>query len=463
MDSNINPSAADMPDLNFVDQNCDGIDGDISDSVFVTQNNNLLGGGTGLSPDDPIHDFDAAQQLALNTNRSWVLIESESFTAGANLLSDANIAGGYINGFASRYSEIQTILNVPTTGTELNQSTNPMTYQLIKIMAQHSILPTNESSYALTVRDVMDLNLELVELVSANGGDGSTGQVGVSGNNGGNGGAGGNGVENDGGVCDTNTRPNRGARGSSSCSEAGGQGGVPGLGTGNGSTGGFSESGSVGAPGGAGDQNGSSALTPQPGNVGNVGNPGLSFGLFTESDYLPANGFTGTFGTDGLGGGGGGGGGGGNNFCDSYGGAGGGGGGGGCAGGGGGGGSGGGASIALRLINSIINIQDSLLKTGNGGNGGNGGQGGNGGIGGIGGNGGNGEDDSGAGGRGANGSNGGDGGQGGGGGGGSTIGIACLDGSIVTMTDTTIETNSGGSGGSPNGEPGDQLDTYSCN
>ena len=459
LDANINPNAPDIPDLNFEDQNCDGIDGDIADSVFVSFNAQ----GSGLSPDDAIDDYDAAQQIAVNNNRSWILLEDRIFFAGANLASDINIAGGYINDFASRILEIDSELRVPTAGTELNQASGPMIYQLIRISGDPAVITTNSTSYGLTVRDVLDLNLQQVEIIAFDGGDGATGQTGSTGDTGGNGTTGQNGVEDSTGICDSNPRPIEGSGGTSTCGEGGGRGGESGYGDGPGGTGRFSESGSVGGAGGFPDSNGSSAGTARSGDNGGTGDPGLSFGSFVGDTYMPATGFMGTPGTDGFGGGGGGGGGGGDRACDSYGGAGGGGGAGGCAGGGGQGGTGGGASIALRLINSGVNIQGALIRTGDGGAGGTGGTGGSGGDGGLGRNGGAGEDDSGAGGRGGNGGSGGDGGQGGGGGGGPTIGIACLDGAMVTLTDTTIETQSGGAGGSPNGEAGDEMDLYQCN
>ncbi|WP_395374431.1 putative metal-binding motif-containing protein [Marinicella sp. W31] len=459
VDAIINPDAPDIPDLQFSDQNCDGIDGDASDSVFVASQGN----GDGLTPNSPTNDFNLAQQLAVDNNRSWVLLAAEEFSADSIWLSDINIAGNYINSYASRRMTIDTILTVPVSGAELSQSTHTMTYQLISIRSNQSALLTNASSYALTVQDILDLNLQHVEVIAANGGDGAIGQTGSTGDSGNNGSVGQNGVENSSGACDSNPRPIGGSGGSSTCGEGGGRGGVPGLGGGGGSTGGFSDSGSVGGSGGGPEQNGSSAGSGGSGANGLTGDPGLSFGSFNSNTYLPSPGFSGTPGTDGAGGGGGGGGGGGDRFCDSYGGAGGGGGAGGCAGGGGEGGQGGGASIALRLINSAVYIEGSLIRSGIGGQGGDGGLAGQGGSGGLGRNGGAGEDDSGAGGRGGNGGAGGDGGRGGGGGGGPSIGIACLDGAMVTLVETMIETDAGGAGGVPNGEAGEQMDLYECN
>ena len=68
--SDVFPGNSDQPDLLFKDNNCDGIDGDLNDSVYVVIN----GSGNGLTPDDPVGDLLVAQQLAIDNNKSWGLV-----------------------------------------------------------------------------------------------------------------------------------------------------------------------------------------------------------------------------------------------------------------------------------------------------------------------------------------------------------------------------------------------------
>ena len=468
-DSNIYPGNIDNPDLAYIDSNCDGIDGDRNNSIFVVSG----ASGSGLTAADPTGDAYAAQQLALNNNRAWALIESGVYPVGtvndANLLPGVNLAGKYINDFESRFIDpinFQTQLSTPYHGAKITAGVNGQTFQHIRFGGGGT--PASETNYALTVQD-SDINLQRVFLIAASGGDGADGVPGSMGSNGSDGSFGGAGVENDDGFsCSSGSAPSRGAGGLSSCNQAGGRGGAAGLGSGWGSSGSAAEFfGGAGGAGGAGDgspstRDGSNGSDGNDGMAGTNGMHGVNVIEFINNEYVPSSGSAGTDGSNGRGGGGGGGGGGGAFLCDSYGGGGGGGGSGGCGGTAGSGGGGGGASVALRLINSHVQVIDSDFLAQNGGDGGTRGLGGPGGSGRFGRAGGPGEDDSGAGGRGGHGGDGGRGGHGGSGAGGAVIGVACLGTStLIVDQDTTFQVANPGIGGS--GAPdGQVLETYLC-
>ena len=277
----VNPGMPDQPDLEHIDQNCDGIDGDINDSVFVADG----GQGSGLSVSDPTGDLFAAQQLALSNNKSWLLIgvgvyPFGSLVEGAGIEPGVNMAGGYINDFNNRWLTGNTTLNVPYHGASLDSATTNQTLQYIVIQGANDT-PASETAYALTVRNSASVNLEQVILFAGVGGDGINGLNGNDGADGNNGTAGGNGVENDSGFsCSTGSQPSRGSGGSSVCGQSGGRGGSPGLEDSNGS------------PGAAGEGFG------MPGNNANLGGSG-GVGNSNATDRLGDDGGDGLDGDDG--------------------------------------------------------------------------------------------------------------------------------------------------------------------
>ncbi|MEQ1504527.1 MAG: putative metal-binding motif-containing protein, partial [Myxococcota bacterium] len=93
-DADVHPGASDDPEPGYVDLNCDGVDGDVADSVFVDPVNGNDGNG-GLDPSDPVFGLDTANAIAGATGRGWVLIgDGEVVLAGA-FVEGVNLAGGY--------------------------------------------------------------------------------------------------------------------------------------------------------------------------------------------------------------------------------------------------------------------------------------------------------------------------------------------------------------------------------
>ena len=479
LDPAVNPSAFDQPDVDYIDDNCDTVDGTIADSVFVDPVNGS-NAASGLLPTEALRDLQDGIDLAAAQGRRWVLISDGviDFRGGSDEFEEGvSLAGGYeaATGW-SRDPGTAPEIEVPATGKLISGWSDDTEFQQLDILADNAN-GNSASSFGLRIDNVDNLRLVDVYVESGNGDDG------IDGSSGGTGGTGTGGSKGDDtrpeasgvfGICggpDPQTvGGNGGSTGGSTTGGRGGQGsardGSPGPTSGDAGIG-------PGGAGGAGSTNGPGAAGSPglQGAAGSGGLPGASLGSFTAFGYAAASGTTGGIGADGGGGGGGGGGEGGEDdiTCDMWGGAGGGGGGGGLGGSGGTGGTGGGASVALLVIGSSIEVERSVFATGNGGDGGQGGAGGAGGLGGSGGAAGSGDSSlfSGPedGGRGGDGGQGGTGGAGGGGGGGPSVGIVCRSGANASLTDVEYQLGSAGAGGTgpgAPGQPGEEDDTDGC-
>ncbi|MEW6432268.1 MAG: hypothetical protein AB1730_12245 [Myxococcota bacterium] len=484
-------SAVDLPDVNFTDANCDGMDGEVTNGIYVSPVGDDTYAGTMSQPKRSIA---AAVAAAIAQNKRDVYVSAGSYSGPVTLsnVTGVNVAGGYAPG-TTRWtrSPINSTIVVGGNPALSLTSVNDSLLQFITFRADSATGQESngngKSSYGGQVRTSTNLRLELVTLVAGDGSPGAAGTPGTDGAAGGNGGPGLAGCTNDDPsfpyLCNTCTRPSGGGGGFSACGRNGGAGGQPGWRTpGNsGSTGSSGVAGLLSTAAGTGGTayGGASSgySTPQPNQAGASGANGASgtngtapapLGTLSVAGYLPPLGGAATSGTHGNGGGGGGGGGGGcidlvvlgifqTCWCWTYGSSGGGGGGGGCAGTAGGAGRGGGGSIALMLWNSQVLAQNLSLQSGRGGDGGAGGRGGSGGSGGMGsgsthdfGN----QGYSGIGGRGGNGGAGGHGGHGAGGAGGPSIGLLRNSSSTINTSQVSYSLGSAGNGGASMGAAG---------
>ena len=451
-------STTDFPDLAFVDANCDGIDGEVANAIFVATGGSDGNAGTKAAP---MRTLSAAVAAAVAGNKRDVYAAAGTYTEQLRLAAGKGVYGGYLANTWVRGS----FNGVTVTGTNsplFAQNADDAVVQLFAFIGSTPV-GNGQTAYGATILNSNRVVLETVSIRAGNGTQGTTGAAGAAGASGGNGQPGDPGVENSGIGCSSGNQPAGGAGGTSSCSRPGGRGGTPGLGNNVGNSG---VGGSIGtAPGPGTSARGGDWVPGAPfiGGTGTAGSAGLDgtsalgFGSVNSLGYVLAAATGGGNGTHGNGGGGGGGGGGGDNFCDSYGGGGGGGGAGGCGGLFGGAGMSGGASIALFLGGGSLTANNCTLQSGNGGSGGNGGTGGTFGIGGAPGQvasgagsnyGGSSQQDDGSNGaRGGRGGNGGRGGHGGAGGGGPTIGVARAVGGTYASTNTTVTLGSVGVGG----------------
>ena len=457
------PSTQDVPDATYTDDNCDGIDGDMTQGIFVSA---AIGSDIttcGLTYQAPCLTVGQGIARAVAESRTFVYVQAGSYAEVVVLQAGVHVIGGYDSNW-KRGARTNTANKVTITG-KLDTSTN----QYMTLRAHSLALPTTvgdvvlvgptaqgatadgmRSSHVIHADTVANLNLERITLIAGDGADGAPGLGGINAPvvnsipsimNGKTGGNGNESFQS----CDSSSRGAGGGAGINSCTGAsptaggGGNGGTmdsccdclfgvctcvtcsctatSGLKGGNASQytpGGY----------GYGGAGGTGSSTCGPGYVGKNGRiqngPGGgsgSGGVLKNGYWYGKPGQSGGTGQTGGGGGGGGGSGGCDAGTDSYGAGGGGGGAGGGAGeAGGGSGLAGGGSFAILADAATITISDCEIQLGNGGPGGSGGAGGrgqSGGSGGAGGLGGSGASD------GAHGGSGGHGGHGGGGGGGA--------------------------------------------
>ncbi len=455
-------SPIDHPDPEFIDADCDGIDGDVETGVFV-----MIGGDDENFLGDILHPFatiNAAMAFAASKNPiPEVYVAAGNYQEQVNLLNGVSVYGGYDSGNGWLRNFKTNVTTITWNGQETlavrsviaKDITEPTVFDGFNIKTVSSAQASG-SSYGMHVSGCdSDLIISNNVIEAGNGMDGRNGTFGTNGQPGNNGTRGSDAfayfkcalcvctVFN----LEENMKPGPG--GSSPCNMTGGMGGRggdfgdPGFsGTAGLNSGGYGGSGAYdvsmsGNPGGAG----------AAGTKGPDGSGGLATGEVNAGGlWIPSSGANGTDGTHGKGGGGGGGGGGDDDEtifsweCHSAGGAGGGGGGGGCGGTAGTGGQGGGGSFGLFLVQSSPQVLNNTIKSNFGGNGGVGGAAGTGGAGGQGGDGGSDTaDGAGAGARGGNGGKGGDAGSGGGGPGGSSFPIYIVgNASKPTCTDNEL-------------------------
>jgi hypothetical protein len=455
-------SANDLPDNSFLDVNCDGIDGTVSNAVFVATSGNDANPGTKAQPKLTIA---AAIATAVLQSKQHVYISEGVYAGMVTLTSGISLYGGYsaANNWQRNASFVTTINSVTVISNRVIgiQGTNITATTVVDRITISNANNTGAggSNYGIYCTNCTALTISNNKITSGRGGDGTAGAAGTSGST-----TNGLGINGQFGSCDGNgSGPVGGAGGSSPCATTGGAGGQGGGTSGFGSTNGIT--GAQGAGGTAGGIGGSSGDPGNPGNNGSTGAPGTngtngnggSGGAVASGFWTTSAGAAGTSGINGNGGGGGGGGGAqiGVVVDEGFGNSGGGGGAGGCLGTFGSSGTGGGGSFGIFADNSTgITIINNTITTGNGGNGGSGGSGGSGSPGKTGGLGGSlCTSEIGRGGNGGTGGVGGNGGHGGGGAGGPAYGVYRSSTTVSTASNTFLM-GTGGIGGGSSGNAG---------
>jgi hypothetical protein len=453
----------DAPDLNGVDANCDGIDGEVIRAIFVAKSGDDSNPG---SPDQPLLTIAEAISTATSTSGlDHIYVSRGLYEEQVTLANGVSIYGGYAadQGWIRRNTFVTKIYHAGTPGQPPvamtgNGLSNTTTVDLLTIESGHAS-GDGISSYGVHCTSCSNLVITNSEINAGNGSagiDGTNGSSGLSafgrGYSGGSGGT---------GSCDGSTPGYGGGGGTSSCSRPGGAGGRGGSEGDNdgyaGSNGVYSSPGGSGGRGGDPGGDGGNGASGSDGSNGNNGSGGNSAAV-VNGFWQPEDGGSGGDGGHGNGGSGGGGGGGqGCFFCiNGPGNGGGGGGGGGCGGLAGTGGTAGGASFGVFLIDSSgVTLDNNTISSGNGGNGGDGGSGGNGSSGGLGGSGGSAcSGEIGDGGYGGSGGDGGNGGHGGGGRGGDSVSVFRQNTTVSLPGTNTLRIGSAGSGGSSPGAAG---------
>ena len=398
-------SSTDLPELTapFVDQNCDGIDGNVATSVFVaTWGTDSVSCGSRTSPCRTV------QRGIDNANPgNQVLIGAGTYNESVTLRNNVSLYGGYAgsqSGNWSRSAANVTTINatvatetangiVGVRGTSITTAT---TLNLITVRTANTV-GAGRSNYGVHCVGCTGLRLNNVRIdigAAANGSNGSNGSnaadvwnASTNGGTGGNGscdgtdcsdcsgwatdwncggslgGAAGTAGQ---GYCVSSANAGRGGRGGNECTKNGG---------GHGSSAGEKAPDVNGLVGGSGGANGNPGAQGGDGRRGNNGGNGSNGtagigGVIVSNFWSPRAGNNGTNGGHGVGGSGGGGGG--AQTCSV-----------GCdngpgnGGGGGGGGGCGGPAIGVAVIGGPGgNTQEVTVTGGQGGQGGLGGQGG---------------------------------------------------------------------------------------
>jgi hypothetical protein len=457
-------SATDLPDDGFVDANCDGIDGDVAQGIFVATSGNDSNPGTRAAP---MRTINGGLNQAQLTGKTQVFVSNGTYVERVTLRAGISLYGGYsaTSNWTRSAAFVATISGTVSGGyAAAIVGTNIVAPTTIDRFTVETLSPsgTYTSNYAVYCTGCSGVTLKnsTVEAGSGTaggiGGNGAAGSAGTAGSPGGGGSCDGGGSGGPGGVGGTST-----------CGRTGGTGGKGGAdGDNNGSPGTTGVGGTAAGNGGGGGCTGGTGGAGTNGAAGAAGANGAAGagGSLVGGFWVAASGTAGVTGVHGNGGGAGGGGGGQGEECtfccvvdDGYGNGGGGGGAGGCAGTFGSGGTGGGGSFGVFLFNSngfqLINNSISSANGGNGGAGGTGGNGGNGGNRGLGGT--VCTSEVGAGGNGGLGGDGGRGGHGGGAAGGISYAVyrGGTSGSVST-SGNSLAHGSGGLGGSSSGNAG---------
>ncbi|MCY7300583.1 MAG: DUF1565 domain-containing protein, partial [Ilumatobacteraceae bacterium] len=251
-------STTDFPDLAFVDSNCDGLDGEAANSIFVSAAGNDANPGTRQQPKATIQ---AGLTAATFQGKRDVLVSQGNYASQVSMPSNVGLYGGFAAGLWGRSTaNVVNVLNVNSP--LLIQNVGNVTVQL---MTFNGTTPAGSSAtaYGAVIRVATNVTLEGVQIRAGNGTVGTGGAVGSTGGAGSNGLVGNPGCENSGGFCSVCSQPVGGFGGTSACGRTGGRGGFPANGGTTGGVGGTAVGGTLGGSG----------VPPRLGNVFNLGAP----------------------------------------------------------------------------------------------------------------------------------------------------------------------------------------------
>lgn len=179
-------SASDLPDMDFNDDNCDGIDGDLSEAVFVSKDGSDA--SSTCSREAPCSTITHAIERAANDGKTQVLIQTGLYSEVVSLADGIGLYGGYdanwmradhedsehhatvSGGLNGDYDQYMTILARSVTSTIQN-------LEVVGPEASGELGNRGLSSYALYAAD----STLVIENVSFTQGDGSDGSWGVAG------------------------------------------------------------------------------------------------------------------------------------------------------------------------------------------------------------------------------------------------------------------------------------------
>ena len=457
----------DTPDAALTDADCDGIDGDIEDAVFVAPSGNDTNPGT---MDKPLLTVPKGLAAAAEQGRHHVYLAAGTYDGQVTVLDGISVFGGFsadgewARDPAAHEAIISNDAVEPEGGirTLIIGDAGAATVISTVTIRSGGNPTTSGSSYAVWINGAKGAALVDWVIVGGNGGNGGVGATGGKGSDGQEGSDGVTTADTD---CNCNEFEVYGGKGGpagvSNCPDDGGAGGKGANGScddAKGETGADSPGGAVGGQPGTVGEDGQTGMAGPVGAGASNAQTVTPTGLWKGESGAPGG--VGAHGSGGAGGGSGGGDDGGTFGCAVWGGGGGGGGSAGCGGDGGLGGGAGGGSFGVFVVAGTPILEGNIIAHKNGGHGGTGGIGGTGGAGKKGGLGGTGHDKATDGAAGGKGGDGGPGGVGGGGAGGVAYALYLGPGADPVCSDNTFETQgSGGIGGGDGDSKGaDGLD-----
>ncbi len=145
--------AQDEPDPYFVDANGDGIDGVLTDAIFVAPppaGNNM---NDGLSTTTPVATITFGISRAVTTARSQVLVQVGTYNESITLVGGVNIYGGFDATWArvASTATTATVINgTTTTAVFANGISSPTTLSFLTIRSANASTPA-DSSYAVRI------------------------------------------------------------------------------------------------------------------------------------------------------------------------------------------------------------------------------------------------------------------------------------------------------------------------
>jgi len=172
--------ALDLPDDNFADVNCDGIDGDVSDAVFVdpTNGNDVSGDGTRTKPLQHLGGASGAVALALTQRKHQILVAAGTIAESAPvaLFDGLGVYGGYNAAANWARSDANAHPVVAVTGTNVGikvpAQTVPMQWDRVDVTVAAATAPSS-STYAMLVLDGALFTLSSSTLTAGDGAPGT--------------------------------------------------------------------------------------------------------------------------------------------------------------------------------------------------------------------------------------------------------------------------------------------------
>ncbi len=179
------PSAADAPDPDFVDTNCDGLDGMVDGGLFIDpQSGSDLNTGTRARP---LYSLARAAELVQLDPSIHTVFISQGVTEGGTWRAPVSLAGGYRAPEWLRTRSSTTTLRGRGTGLRLENL--PATVQLSLLTIESTPGDAGSASIGLFVQDA-PVSLQQLVVRAGDGPPGLRGADGVRGANGGPGGPG---------------------------------------------------------------------------------------------------------------------------------------------------------------------------------------------------------------------------------------------------------------------------------